>query len=213
MEVEMVARGAALDGKEGWASALPDDDPRDGMPLERADEARFRAIRDGYFEFVWRSVRRLGVPEADVDDAVQQVFIVVARRLGAIQPGSERAFLFATALRVASHARRTAQRRGEVQELPELGDGAPSAEELMDRQRARELLDRVLAALPIDVRAVFILFELEEMTQAEIAGLLDLPQGTVASRLRRAREEFQAEVARMKARWEGPARPAQRRVP
>ena len=181
------------------------------------DEARLRSIRDQNFEFVWRSVRRLGVPEADADDAVQQVFIVASRRLAAIAEGSERAFLFGTALRVASHARRAAKRRGEVP-LQEDGsataasapgssgehassiDFASSAEELIDQRRARAMLDDVLESLPMDMRAVFVLFELEEMTLAEIAALLDLPGGTVASRLRRGRELFQAEITRLKAR-------------
>ena len=181
------------------------------------DEVRLRSIRDQNFEFVWRSVRRLGVPEADADDAVQQVFIVASRRLAAITVGSERAFLFGTALRVASHTRRAAKRRGEVP-LQEDGspagasaprssgehassiDGASSADELLDQRRARALLDDVLESLPMDMRAVFVLFELEEMTLAEIAALLDLPGGTVASRLRRGRELFQAEITRLKAR-------------
>jgi RNA polymerase sigma-70 factor (ECF subfamily) len=181
-------------------------------------EARLRAIRDQHFEFVWRSVRRLGVPEADADDAVQQVFIVASRRLASITEGSERAFLFGTALRVASHARRAAKRRGEVplhDEGPQatssvprspaeqgssIGEHASSAEDLIDQRRARALLDDVLESLPMDMRAVFVLFELEEMTLAEIAALLGLPGGTVASRLRRGRELFQAEITRLKAR-------------
>src|SRR5690242_17321725 len=80
--------------------------------------SRLRALQEEHFEFLWRSLRRLGVPEADVDDAVQQVFLVAARR--EILPGSERSFLFATALRVASHARRTLRRRRESGEaVPE----------------------------------------------------------------------------------------------
>lgn len=181
------------------------------------DEVRLRSIRDQNFEFVWRSVRRLGVPEADADDAVQQVFIVASRRLAAITEGSERAFLFGTALRVASHTRRAAKRRSEVPLLEDGSaaaasaprssgehassiDGASSADELLDQRRARALLDDVLESLPMDMRAVFVLFELEEMTLAEIAALLDLPGGTVASRLRRGRELFQAEITRLKAR-------------
>lgn len=209
----MVPRGAALDDDVGWgvpravgsanaATPADADEPAiSGLRQQAGGDARLRKIRNEHFEFVWRSVRRLGVPEADADDATQQVFIVVARRLDVIAPGSERAFLFATALRVASHARRAAQRRGEVSgELPEALDAAPTPEELMDQRRARAVLDAVLEELPLDVRAVFILFELEEMTQAEIAGLLDLPQGTVASRLRRGREAFEAAIARLKAR-------------
>lgn len=182
-----------------------------------SSEARLRVVRDQHFEFVWRSVRRLGVPEADADDAVQQVFIVASRRLASIAEGSERAFLFGTALRVASHTRRAARRRSEVplqDEAPPTTSGGPrapveptssigdgsSAEDLVDQRRARALLDDVLESLPLDMRAVFVLFELEEMTLAEIAALLGVPSGTVASRLRRGRELFQAEITRLKAR-------------
>jgi RNA polymerase sigma-70 factor (ECF subfamily) len=159
--------------------------------------ARLRALQEEHFEFLWRSLRRLGVPEADVDDAVQQVFLVAARR--EIQPGAERSFLFSTALRVASHARRTLRRRRESDEaVPEQTDTSPSPEELLDRRRARALLDEVLEALPLDLRAVFILFELEEMTVVQIAAMLGIPTGTAASRLRRGRELFQQAVARVR---------------
>jgi RNA polymerase sigma-70 factor (ECF subfamily) len=84
--------------------------------------------------------------------------------------------------------------------LAEPEDGAPSAEELIDRRRARVLLDEVLESLPMEVRAVFVLFELEEMTLSEIAALLGIPPGTAASRLRRGRELFQSAVARLKVR-------------
>jgi RNA polymerase sigma-70 factor (ECF subfamily) len=162
------------------------------------DTTKLRALKEEHFEFLWRSLRRLGVPEADVDDAVQQVFLVAARRI--IQPGAERSFLFATALRVASHARRTLRRRRESGEcVPEQTDTTPSPEELLDQRRARALLDEVLEELPLDVRAVFILFELEELTVGQIAALLGLPHGTAASRLRRGRELFEEAVARVKA--------------
>lgn len=162
------------------------------------EASRLRAMQEEHFEFLWRSLRRLGVPESDVDDAVQQVFLVAARK--PIQPGAERSFLFATALRVASHARRTLRRRRESgDEVPEQTDATPSPEDLVDQHRARVLLDEVLEALPLDVRAVFILFELEELTVVEIAAMLDLPQGTAASRLRRGRELFHQTVARVRA--------------
>lgn len=175
----------------------------DEGPAERdrpfvIDTIKLRALQEEHFEFLWRSLRRLGVPEADVDDAVQQVFLVAARRV--IQPGAERSFLFATALRVASHARRTLRRRRESGDaVPEQVDSTPSPEELLDQRRARAMLDEVLEALPLDVRAVFILFELEELTVGEIAVLLGLPHGTAASRLRRGRELFQQAVSRVRA--------------
>ncbi len=190
------------DGSDERADSVGGSDPAGGSASgDRPfvlDAARLRALQVEHFEFLWRSLRRLGVPEADVDDAVQQVFLVAARRT--IQPGAERSFLFATALRVASHARRTLRRRRESDEpVPEQTDGTPSPEELLDQRRARALLDEVLEALPLDVRAVFILFELEEMTVVEIAGILGLPTGTAASRLRRGRELFQQTVARVRA--------------
>jgi len=163
-------------------------------------EARLRTIVAEQFDFVWRSLRRLGVPEIDVDDCAQQVFVVAARRLDDIQVGSERAFLFSTVMRVASDARRSRGRRREVlHDDIEVFDDAPDPEEIASAHSARAVLDEVLDALPMELRAVFVLFELEELTTAEIAAVLELPSGTVASRLRRAREEFHRVVARRKA--------------
>jgi RNA polymerase sigma-70 factor (ECF subfamily) len=164
-----------------------------------ATDARLRELFDAHLDFVWRSLRRLGVAELVVDDAAQEVFLVVARRLADIQLGREKSFLFATALRVASDARRAAARRGvsDSDALDAIADDAPNPEQIADRQRARAVLDRVLDGMELDLRAVFVLYELEEMTMADIATTLDLPPGTVASRLRRARDAFQAAVARI----------------
>lgn len=161
-------------------------------------DARLRAMVTDHFAFVWRSVRRMGVPEAGADDAAQEVFLIASRRIDTIDPGSERAFLFATARRVASTARRTALRRREVpiaDASPE--HPAPGPEELTDRKRARELMDQILASLDDDERAVFVLYECEGMTGPEIAKLLELRLGTVASRLRRARASYQRAVVRL----------------
>ncbi|WP_437877438.1 RNA polymerase sigma factor [Sorangium sp. So ce513] len=171
-------------------------------PESRAAPGRLAALVTQHSAFVWRSLVRLGVPRADAEDAVQQVFLVAARRLGDIEAGREPAFLFSTALRIASRARRTQQRRREVleDEPHERADPAPGPEEMMARARARATLDAILDTMPLDLRAVFVLFELEQMTTAAIAALLELPGGTVASRLRRAREHFQAAVRRLEAR-------------
>ena len=77
---------------------------------------------------------------------------------------------------------------------------APSPEELVDRRRARELLDALLEEMPLELRVVFVLYEIEQLTSAEIAEVVGVPLGTVASRLRRAREDFTARVARVEAR-------------
>jgi len=170
-------------------------------PVARPDQ-RLRELFDREFDFVWRSLRRLGVPSLTIDDATQEVFLVVSRRLADILPGRERSFLFGTALRVASDARRALARRGEVVEdgLERIADATPGPDQAIDQQRARAVLDEVLATLDLDLRAVFVLYELEEMTMADIAVTLGLAPGTVASRLRRAREAFQASVARRNRR-------------
>jgi RNA polymerase sigma-70 factor (ECF subfamily) len=160
---------------------------------------RLRVMFETNFAFVWRSLRRLGVPSAATDDAAQEVFLVASKRLSEIDAGRERSFLFATALRVASNARRAFARRESRHDdmLDRVVDPAPSPEQLADRAREREMLDRVLAALALDLRAVLVLHELEEMSMADIARTLELAPGTVASRLRRAREMFRAEAARL----------------
>ncbi|MEJ7601707.1 MAG: sigma-70 family RNA polymerase sigma factor [Kofleriaceae bacterium] len=162
---------------------------------------RLATLFHDHFDLVWRTVRRLGVPPAAVDDAAQEVFVIVSRKLDVIEPGKERAFLYGIAMRVASDARRAQHRRGKPAEieLEILVDGAPSPEDLLDRKRARAQLDAVIASMPDDVRGVFVLYELESLTMAEIAVALDLAPGTVASRLRRAREVFSSLVARIAA--------------
>jgi RNA polymerase sigma-70 factor (ECF subfamily) len=160
------------------------------------DGKRLRALVEAHYDFVWRSLRRLGVPEGDVDDAAQKVFLTASRKLASIRRGAERSFLFQTAYRVASDSRRTLRRRREVPEVEdrETLDEGPSGEELLDLRRARQQLDEILDSMPLDLRAVFVLFELDEMTTAAIAELLELPAGTVASRLRRARLEFRRQA-------------------
>jgi RNA polymerase sigma-70 factor (ECF subfamily) len=156
--------------------------------------ANVRELVDVYLDFVWRLVRRLGVPEADADDATQQVFWVAAQKLERITPGSERAYLGGTALRVAADFRRARQRRREELDVDVSmqTDPAPGPDELMDQRRTLARLDRVLESLPDKLRTTFVLYELEEMSMPEIAELLDVPVGTVASRLRLARDAFRS---------------------
>lgn len=165
---------------------------------------------DHHADFVWRSLRRLGVPEASADDATQQVFIVAQSKLAAVAPGRERSFLFGVAINIAAHARRSLARRREVDESHASGvvDPAPLPDALIDERRARALLDEVLDAMDLDLRTVFVMFELEQMSMSEIAVMLALPPGTVASRLRRAREDFHERAHRLRARIEaGRSRP------
>jgi len=163
---------------------------------------RLRAAFDQHFDYVWRLLRRLGVHEASVDDAAQQVFLTFSDKLSQVLPGKERAFLTGTAYRVASNQRRGERRSHEHADDEPIAraiDPAPTPEELLDASRKRVWLDRILDGLPLDLRAVLVLFELEDLTTPEIATLLDLPVGTVASRLRRARQLFTEAAEELKA--------------
>src|SRR5262245_18159226 len=158
-------------------------------------------VRENY-PAVWRTLSRFGLSPADADDHTQQVFVVVSRRVADIELGRERALLFRTAMYVASKAHRARRRRPEDAD-PECGespDDRPLADDLVERRRARELLDRLLAEMDRDLTAVIVLFEIEGLTMAEIAEALDVSPGTVASRLRRARAELEDLVSRAKAR-------------
>jgi len=159
-------------------------------------DARLRWMVDEYIDFVARVLRNAGTPAAEIDDDVQRTFIAAARRLDDVRPGAERSFLLQTALYVAAHARRTVARRREVaaEEAPEQVDASLTPEQLTDQKRARQLLDRVLAEMDGDLRTVFVLYEFEELSMAEIAEVLAIPRGTVASRLRRARSVFRDRV-------------------
>ncbi len=115
--------------------------------------------------------------------------MVAARRQGELVRGRERSFLYGTAVRVAQNRRRSAMRRREAPEehAPEGSNDGPWADELVERARGRALLDELLGQLPDELARVLVLSEVEQLTLAEIAALEDIPPGTAASRLRRAR--------------------------
>ncbi len=193
-------QGAAM----GDATLLVDHDqggapPREESRHDPTAQARLRLLLEEHYDVIWRTLRRLGLDAGEADDGAQQVFIVAARRLGEIVVGGERPYLFGIALRVAADARKCGARRREQPQDDhwEAIDPSPHADELLDQQRARALLDEALERLPTDLRLVFTLHEVEEMSMSEIAHVLGLPAGTVASRLRRARQNFEAIIARL----------------
>ncbi|WP_437509358.1 RNA polymerase sigma factor [Sorangium sp. So ce1099] len=172
-------------------------------PSPSPSTERYRALVDAHFDFIWRSLRGLGVPAGSADDAAQHVFLIAYQKLDEIAPGRERSFLFGTALGVAANARRAGARRRELCDddaMAAAADGAPDPEQLMEMKQARELLDEVLDAMEDDLRVAFVLFELEGVPTEEISAMLGIAKGTVASRLRRAREEFRAIARRVQAR-------------
>jgi RNA polymerase sigma-70 factor, ECF subfamily len=170
----------------------------------QCDPARLRRAAAQHLDFVWRCLRRFGVPSADADDAAQQVFMVAAQKLDEVPEDKERAFLFATSARIAANARRSLRRREHAYDnlahAPD--DPVESQEQLADQLRARALLDQVMEMMPEDLREVFVLFEIEEFAIHEIADTLGIPVGTVGSRLRRARKAFSEAVIRYKAKAE-----------
>ena len=170
-----------------------------------AEDAAVRDAVDAHYEVLWRFLRRMGVEEHQVEDAAQQVLMVFAGRVSAVPREAVRSFLLGTALRVASDYRRRGARAGESVTIESLSGQAhpgPDAEHLVAHREMRRLLDRVLESLPTELRAVFVLAELEEMTMATIARALSIPPGTVASRLRRAREVFAARAEEVRAELE-----------
>jgi RNA polymerase sigma-70 factor (ECF subfamily) len=191
-------------GVVSLGTALPA--PLELCPAEEgtADEARARlerVVREN-FQLVWRTLRRL-VPPDSVDDAVQQVFIVLSRKLDHVDSGSERAFLLRTALWVAHHVRRKRARAREVistDAIAEHADPRPLPDETADERDRRRLLDAVLDGMSTELREVFVLFELEGLSSVAIAPLLGIPVGTVASRLRRSRAEFHLLAKRLRAK-------------
>lgn len=158
--------------------------------------------------FVWRVLRRLGVHEADVADVAQEVFLVVHRRLGSFDGAcAVQTWLFAICQRTASGYRRRAHRKHETlaAETPEVASEPGQADAVAERQ-ARALLDRALDALDEDQRAVFVLFELEQLAMTEVAAMAGCPLKTAYSRLYAARARVTEAVERAARAQKGGAR-------
>jgi RNA polymerase sigma-70 factor, ECF subfamily len=168
-----------------------------GMPADAPSAHDFDVLYGEHFNFVWRSLRRLGVHPSWVEDAAQDTFLVVHRRFSDLRPeASAKAFLFGIALRVARDYRRRAQRKHAVsldveREISQLSGPF----ERTAKAEAVRKLERFLATLDEDRAAVFVLSELEGMTAPEISQALHANQNTVYSRLRSARERFIAFAA------------------
>src|SRR3954453_829124 len=170
----------------GLAQPLPAPMPIDGPRLARMFQA--------HHALVWRTLRRRGLDADAAADAAQQTFLVAAERLPDINADNERAFLVGTALRVAfSWGRKTV--RWQLDEDMDRHVGA--ARDVLDEQTGIQLCDLALSKVDPELAEIFVLFELEDLTSPEIAALLEIPLGTVASRLRRAREQFRLVVSRI----------------
>ena len=158
------------------------------------DRVRLERIFNAHHATVWRALRRRGLSAEAAEDATQETFLLAAERLDDIRPESEKAFLIATALRVAH----TLGRKTVRWELDEDMDQRLSTNrDASDKRADMQLCDLVLSKVDPDLVEVFVLYELEGLTSPEIAELLQIPLGSVASRLRRAREQFRSAAARV----------------
>lgn len=166
--------------------------------------ARYEHVVQRYLNVVWRVARRCGVHDSQLDDVIQEVFLVVARRLDQVEHGRERAFVIGVTTRVAANWRRAQRRCLEdpvawLEELPAAGE-SPGLE-VVERRQGLLLLQEALDQMTDAQREVFVLAELEQLTAVEIALQLELEEAAVVSRLRRSRQVFRRFCERR--RWEG----------
>jgi RNA polymerase sigma-70 factor, ECF subfamily len=163
------------------------------------------SIHDAHAAFVWASLQRLGVRAPDLEDLMQEVFIVVHNRLHTFDPATRMTtWLFGIARRVVAGQRRKAhnhrERLAEDDDHVDQRDLGASPEEALSERQTERRLEALLDELDVDKRAVFVMYELEEMPGEEIAEIMGIPVGTVYSRLFAARKELRKALGRQAAR-------------
>jgi RNA polymerase sigma-70 factor (ECF subfamily) len=183
------------------------------MPAGPAPACDPRQLFDSHLPFVWRNLRRLGVPDTQVEDAAQDVFLVVHRRWDTWDAGRStiETWLFGIVLRVARNYRRSQRRRvawllpatdrRAWQDAPTPGDGPA---ELLARQEAVAVFERALARLDEPKRAIFLLVDVEQLAVPEAASVLGINLNTAYWRLRKARLAFRQSLRRLQAREDAP---------
>jgi RNA polymerase sigma-70 factor (ECF subfamily) len=162
----------------------------------------FTRVYESWFDPCLRWLRALGIPDADLEDVGQEVFVVVRRKLDAFDGDKLPAWLYRITTRTASDHRRRAWfrrlwTRGSRVDLDSVASAAAGPSEIYERREAERLLDRVLGRMTEKRRAAFALYEIEGYSGEEIALLLDVPVATVWTRLHHARQEFLARVAEL----------------
>lgn len=162
----------------------------------------FRELFEQEFSYVWNTLRRLGVQARELEDVTQHVFMQIHSRLHTFDGGRPlRPWLFAFAFRAASNHRNLARHRVELCiAAPDVADGQALADEQLIIRQDREMAELALTRVGLDRRAVLLLHEIEGHSVPEIARTLDIPLNTAYSRLRVARQEYEAAVRRLRAR-------------
>ncbi len=167
-------------------------------PATQSSSRDFTAVFREHAPSIHRALRRLGISEADAPDVLQEVFVVVHKKLGGFEGRSQlRTWIYGIALRVASDHRKRAYVRRErtMDELPERAGSAPELKELERRERVA-MLDRALGSLTPEKREVIVLFELEELPMKEVAAALACPLMTAYARLYAARDDLKKAYVR-----------------
>lgn len=170
-------------------------------PSLAASDLRLRRVVAVHLALVRYTLRRTGLCAADIDDASQDVFWILARRFDSVPEAAQRSFLVATARRVSADRRRSKWLRAVLPgvELDAQPSSSLGADEQLDLRRAAASLHRVLSTLSEGDRSVYVLSDLEQLSRSEVAAALSIPPGTVASRLRRAREACAVAVVQLRA--------------
>jgi RNA polymerase sigma-70 factor (ECF subfamily) len=182
---------------------LADANPTRGLPpaglevltageISERDGGRFRNAMLEHYSGLWRFLRRMGLPPHRADDVAQTAFLIALERMPRIIVGCERAFLYATAVRVVHGIRRRAQREVLGADLDRDSSPYPSPEDFAHQKRARDLFEALLESIERDSRAVFVRFEVDGLTIPEIATALAISREAATCRLRRARKQFRA---------------------
>jgi RNA polymerase sigma-70 factor, ECF subfamily len=185
--------------------------PADSAPApnERSSDARFEQIFASEFDYVFHTLRRLGVRSAELPDVTHDVFVAVYRKLGDYDPDRPiRPWLFGFSFRIAKDHRALARHGREVRSDPrhghgeveaeELPDSTPDAEVSLDRKRSRDLVLLALDEMELEKRALVVMHDLDGLGVPAIAELLEIPLNTAYSRLRLARDQFRATLLRLR---------------
>lgn len=166
------------------------------MAAALADDDALEQVYRQHYAFVWRSCRRLGVPDAELDDVVQEIFVIVHRRLADFEGRSAiTTWLFSIAYRVVRDQRRSAAARQRREALATGGRPPTEPDKKLARAQAAGVLDELLGTLDDDQRSVLVMADIVNMTAPEIAELTETKLNTVYSRLRLARKAFEEALA------------------
>lgn len=161
-----------------------------------------RTIYESEFAYVWRTLRRLGLSGRDIEDGVQDVFVVVHRHLGDYDPARPlRPWLFGIAYRVVLRGRRRTGTQAErLTATVEAAAEILSADQEIEAREQQAMVQEALLAMGPERRAVLVMHDIDGHAAPEIADALDVPTNTVYSRLRLARRDFALAIRRLQAR-------------